>query len=264
MTNKIDKIVIRPYALSSSAKQLKDSLLAIGVSALRVKAKDSIYIFKSTDLVVNWGGTKPINHPPSLVLNPPEAVRKCVNKAVCFHSLKEIQTLPFTEDRSVAEQWIKDGAIVYCRTLIKSSKGNGIVCATKKEDLVDCKLYTKGVSCKREYRMHIFGGTCIDLVAKCKKNGLGGVENDLIRNCANGYIFARNSVTIPDSIRKELESLSVKAIKTLGLHFGAVDIIRDINNNLYVVEVNSAPGIEGTTVAAYVKQLKEVYDVSNS
>lgn len=47
------------------------------------------------------------------------------------------------------------------------------------------------------------------------------------------------------------------AVKALGLKYGAVDIIEDEEGNLYVLEINSAFGLEGTTVALFGDKLKQ-------
>jgi glutathione synthase/RimK-type ligase-like ATP-grasp enzyme len=39
----------------------------------------------------------------------------------------------------------------------------------------------------------------------------------------------------------------------LGLDFGAVDIIQDDGGNFYVLEVNTAPGLEGQTIKSYAE-----------
>ena len=53
------------------------------------------------------------------------------------------------------------------------------------------------------------------------------------------------------------EIYAIRATRALGLNFGAVDIIRDINNNSFVLEVNTAPGLEGLTLINYTNAIKE-------
>jgi hypothetical protein len=144
--------------------------------------------------------------------------------------------------------------IVYARTLTRANSGRGIVVVHPGDPVPLAPLYTVGILCKREYRVHVFQGVVIDLVAKCKRNG-DTETGDYIRNHSRGYIFARNSVKIPDSVRSNLSSLAVSTISALGLDFGAVDIIRSTENKLYVLEVNTAPGLDGTTLRAYINAI---------
>ena len=52
-------------------------------------------------------------------------------------------------------------------------------------------------------------------------------------------------------------------IKALKLDFGAVDIIRAKNGKLYVLEVNTAPGLEERKLqiyADYFKNMESIYE----
>jgi D-alanine-D-alanine ligase-like ATP-grasp enzyme len=47
-------------------------------------------------------------------------------------------------------------------------------------------------------------------------------------------------------------SEAIKAVNCLGLYFGAADVIwNDKEQRAYVLEVNTAPGLEGTTLENY-------------
>jgi glutathione synthase/RimK-type ligase-like ATP-grasp enzyme len=59
---------------------------------------------------------------------------------------------------------------------------------------------------------------------------------------------------MPDIARHEA---AINACKALGLDFGAVDLIQDIKGNYYVLEINTAPGLEGATVANYAAAFTE-------
>jgi glutathione synthase/RimK-type ligase-like ATP-grasp enzyme len=54
--------------------------------------------------------------------------------------------------------------------------------------------------------------------------------------------------------------MAVAAVNTLGLDFGAVDIA-ECGDHAVVFEVNTAPGIDGTTVSKYNTFLKEFFNV---
>ena len=77
-------------------------------------------------------------------------------------------------------------------------------------------------------------------------------------NCDNGYVFAREGIHKPDTI----DVLSVQAIEALGLTYGAVDIIEDKQGNLYVLEINTAFGLEGTTISLVGDAIKGLLDES--
>jgi glutathione synthase/RimK-type ligase-like ATP-grasp enzyme len=50
----------------------------------------------------------------------------------------------------------------------------------------------------------------------------------------------------------------------LELTFGAVDILRDINRVSYVLEVNTAPGLEGTTLTNYERAIRSALGTQES
>jgi len=65
-------------------------------------------------------------------------------------------------------------------------------------------------------------------------------------------VFCRDGIA-PCTVRN---SISIAAVDALCLDFGAVDIIyNEHEDKYYVLEVNSAPGLEGTTLEKYVEAL---------
>ena len=78
--------------------------------------------------------------------------------------------------------------------------------------------------------------------------------NTGIRNHSNGYIYARVNVDVPPL----LLSSSLSAVNLLGLDFGAVDVgYRERDGKVFVFEVNTAPGLVGTTLDKYANAFKE-------
>jgi len=75
--------------------------------------------------------------------------------------------------------------------------------------------------------------------------------NMLIRSNRLGWKFIRVK-----TIDKTLEAEAVKALKAIGLDFGAVDCCIDAAGKPWIIEVNSGPGLEETTFDAWVSSLK--------
>jgi glutathione synthase/RimK-type ligase-like ATP-grasp enzyme len=198
-----------------------------------------------------------VHVPVERIINTPEAVKRASDKLRCLRRLEanEVGSIQYTTHRHEAEQWSRDGEVVYCRELTRASQGRGITVAHSPDELVSAPLYTKGVrDVKREYRAHVLNGEVIDLVAKATRAGEEPLNSE-IRNHSNGWVFVRDAVTIPDSTKRDLVSLSISAVEALDLDMGAVDIIRDERDNLYVLEINTAPGVEGTTLEIYQREL---------
>jgi hypothetical protein len=94
---------------------------------------------------------------------------------------------------------------------------------------------------KREYRVHSFRGEVIRVQHKRRKRGIE--QDGAIRSLANGWVFCKvhqdDWCTLPEG----LLDLGNRAVSALGLDFGAADIIQDKHGKLYVLEVNTAPGL---------------------
>lgn len=211
-------------------------------------------ILKKHQLLVNWGNST-AQVLGERVLNPPHVVHRSVNKLLFLRSLKDTEGIYFPdwcEDIDTARKWIEGGSTVVCRTLLTSHSGNGIVVAETPEQLVKCLLYTKYVKKKKEFRVHVFNGSVIDVQEKRKRPGVE--SNPKIRNLANGWVYCKENIKEPDSLRET----AIKVIKASNLTFGAVDIIwNEKENRCYVLEVNCAPGLEGTTIESYGVAINE-------
>ncbi len=243
---------IFPYKSSSvSAKRLARTLGVLRVS--------QSYNARRNDVIVNWGSSIPPHFRwMEQDLNKPQAIALASNKLKTFQHLESegFNHLPiWTSNRHEAYEFMGHYDVpVYCRKTITGHSGNGIVIANNSYELVNAPLYTLKTKHKHEYRVHIFKDKVLDVQMKRKRNGsLGGSG---IRNHSNGWVYARAEI-LPS---EELLSSSIDAVKLLGLDFGAVDIgHRLIDNKFFVFEVNTAPGLEGTTLDKYSKAIYNYY-----
>lgn len=161
----------------------------------------------------------------------------------------QVQGLPYTTSSQTLQEWLQEGSTIVARTLLRSSEGKGIVVFSNEDTVPIAPVYTKYCKKKREYRVHIFNDQVVSVLEKRRKKGAYNGESK-IRNTANGYVFCRENVTEPEGIRE----LALKASKVTDSHFKGVDIgYNEKLNQLFVIEVNSAPGMEGSTINDYVK-----------
>lgn len=162
----------------------------------------------------------------------------------------------YTYARSTAVDWISSGSVVFCRTLTRASEGRGIVVAETVDQLVDAPVYTKYTKKKREFRVHIFKDKIVQVVEKRRRSGWQGDRDVRIRNTANGYVFCRNIDNEPVGLRE----LALQASHVTNSDFRGVDIgYNELKDQLFVIEVNSAPGVEGSNVTDYVNTIMEYY-----
>lgn len=241
-------IWIRPYrAGSRSARSLSREL-----GARRIKVENSRFRWHPRKLVVNWGNTNPEPYP---MVNEPRYVRQASNKLASFRiwDRNDVLIPPFAENKDEARRWVANGRKVVCRTLLSANSGRGIVLASQPSELVDAPLYVQYVPKMEEYRVHVFDGRVIDVQRKARSHDVpDGQVNWQIRNHSNGFIFARQEVELPDLAQQR----AVDAVQCLGLTFGAVDMIYNARQSAYyVLEVNTAPGLEGTTLTKYAEAI---------
>ena len=235
---------IKPYKSGSvSAKLLAQEL---GVKRLR---EHSRYKPPRRATILNWGSSQTIHH--DNVLNQPEAVRRAANKLSAFRIMRDanVSTPEFTTDMNAAKEWQEDGFRVVARTVLNGHSGAGIIIVQPDDDCPRAPLYTKYTKKDKEYRVHVFNGKIIDTCEKRKRSGAEG--NSLVRTLNNGWVYCRQGVVLGDKGKQ----LAMAAVEALGLDFGAVDMI-ERSGKFYVLEVNCAPGISGSTLQAYVEALE--------
>jgi glutathione synthase/RimK-type ligase-like ATP-grasp enzyme len=206
----------------------------------------------------------------------------------------EIPTVPFTTDIALAQDWARNGT-VYVRHVLNGHSGDGIEIVTGGDSEVDgdirelteiadrlfaldytalgesveytistleseqvdaivplAPLYTKKIENTGEYRVHVFKGEVIDYRKKSRHDGDEATdEQGAIRNLANGWIYRSGNLNRLERV----ESLAISAVEALGLDFGAVDIIKDENGDVMVLEVNTAVGLEEQTLQNYVNAI---------
>lgn len=154
----------------------------------------------------------------------------------------------FTTNKKTAQEWAADGTTVFARKLLGASEGKGIVIAETPGTVPDAPVFTKYIKKKKEFRVHVFQDQVVSVVEKRLKNGWDKESDSRIRNTANGYVFCHEDVVEPKGIRE----LALLAAQVTPSDFKGVDIgWNEKLKKLFVIEVNSAPGIEGTNVQLY-------------
>ena len=171
----------------------------------------------------------------------------------CWFAAQHLPALEYTESITKAKEWAQTQAVV-CRKLTHASEGKGIVIAETPEAVVPAPVYTLYRKKKREFRVHIFKDQVVHVLEKRRSSNYEGTTDTKVRNTANGYVFCSENVVEPEGIRE----LALKASKVTQSDFKGVDIgWNEKKQELFVIEVNSAPGIEGSNVERYVTTILE-------
>ena len=284
------RVRILPYNMGSQAcktmsKELGQLRLTTGTN--------SRFTARERDTIINWGfsGTVPerLRNVGSWV-NHPTNVRIASNKLTCFEALSRagIPVPSFTTNKYLAENWLNgenleddaDGVPcdIVCRHRLQGHSGEGVEIIDRQvrqnslvetdsdylnsdfKTLPSAPLYVKYIPKKFEYRVHVLPGGSTSIRQKLRDTSVDDEHIDWrIRSHGNGFIFAKSLKYEPEGIKEIAE----KAVDSLGLEFGAVDIIyNEKRNQMYVLEINTAPGLEGSTVGEYVDAFKNYLKLS--
>lgn len=235
--------------------------LSRAIPARRIRHTRSRFTGQRRPIVINWGCTDlPDWKERCRIINPDHLVARVSNKLAFFEHMHPLAiTPPFTTDRDEAASWLGIGRrnrAVLCRTLLSASGGRGITLARTRDELVPAPLYVKYIPKVEEYRLHVFRGEVLDVQRKARRRDVPDDEvNWQIRNLEGGFIYARQNFAAPPHV-------SVVALQTVAhceLDFGAVDVIwNGEGRHAYVLEANSAPGLEGTTVERYTHAFRSL------
>jgi glutathione synthase/RimK-type ligase-like ATP-grasp enzyme len=249
---------VLPYKQGSrSAKALAE---ALGIKVLKLVG--SKWKPSSDSVVINWGNTQDVNKLEGFaVLN--RETQSATNKLLFFQKLKEFTVSPEIEQQIYPFFWtdknyIPTGAYpVVCRTILNGHSGAGIVIANGPDGVVGAPLYVQYIKKQKEFRIHVgkkTDGTFV-IISEQQKVVKSGTEpsNWQIRSHANGFIFQRQGINVPVSVR----AAAIRALEASGLDFGAVDCILTKGGRAYVLEINTAPGLEGQTVIDYANFFKD-------
>lgn len=248
------RIYILPYKQGSGSVKKLHELLDFR-TLLHNSGK---YHFLKNHVVVNWGYSKPpywgVSTPPNTrILNHWTLVPFAVNKISTFKKLsdKGVPTPDWTTNRAVAKEWASN-SVVFCRKLVSSQEGAGIVIATSPSEVVDAPLYTRLFAKEKEYRVHVFDGKVIDYSIKKLTTEGKTIANrcKYIRNLENGWVFSHN-IPAGRELTKAAANAAINSVEAVGLNFGAVDLAIGTKGHVAVFEINTAPGIEGKTLEAY-------------
>jgi len=264
------RVAIIPYNIgSASAKLLAANLRkALKIPVIRVR-KDSLrYQPRWTDYVINWGCSADWDWINSTDKKP---WIDCTNKLTFFEKVthehnkvfpKMFINIPeWTTDPKVVKEWVTADKIVLARTKLNGHSGQGIVFVDPPYDTITyAPLYVQYKKKRHEYRVHVFGSqndgwSVIDVTQKKKRKGFENVDTK-IRNHKNGWVYAREGIVEPQDLRTQ----ALNAAWCANLPFAAIDLIwNEKENKCYVLEVNTAPGIDGTTLEKYTQAfLKDI------
>lgn len=237
-----------PYKPGSrSAKALAGAL-----GGRRLRLEGSNFTPQDGDIIINWGKANLVlNSWGEFTLNNPTTVALMGNKLQFFQHMQEKDYVPtfWTVQADIPD----DAFPVVCRTILSGHSGAGIRIADTRSGLVHCHLYVRYVKKKHEYRVHVGmrnDEPVIIAVQRKSRRTECTDPNWRVRNLDGGFIYRRHGFTAP----QQVIDVAKDCLASSGLDFGAVDVIwNEHQEKAYVLEINTAPGLEGTTISDYAE-----------
>lgn len=222
-------------------------------------------LVRNTDVLIRWGNSNSVatRNTPAIEINKKQAVVNASNK------LTMMTTLANTEGVTVPPVLLTKGmdsnAVI---SLIPSLMNeDGLFFArsgTSKQvrltsEYASSDYYlTKPINKDREYRVHVFGDEVIGVYEKTPLED-EITETSIMKD--DNSKFTKCNPELKLRCHEEAQSMCIQAVKSLGLDFGGVDIIRERDTGkFYIIEVNSSPSLNSYNINRYVQKFLEFID----
>lgn len=195
------------------------------------------------------------------------ADKQLMKEAFTDHNVKTAEWVPGDEPIDVA--WLKDGGHIIVKPRF-GSRGSGLRLLSSTKDLeawgkgrdLSNYIVEKYYNYVREYRLHVNEDGCFYTCRKMLKNDTPK-DKRFYRNDSNSnWISETNPMFDKPSNWNAIVAESVKALKAVGLDFGACDVRVQSSKDskgkdrkdpkFFIVEINSAPSFGEITLERYL------------
>lgn len=222
----MNMIVISPKAGFESSSALVEKLKELGVDC---KYEDPYQTnnrdYRNYNVVFKYGFARPVKTSKgSITLNKIEPTLDAMNKMRTFAKLSDM-TVPFTTDIKEAARWLKSGTVVARETECGHDSEGVVFCDTAEELLeANAKFFTKYVKHTNELRINVWRNKVVSIYDKINKKGTWSF------NLFKGQ-----------EEHPQLVDLVNKVHERINLDWYGLDVLRNEEGKLHILEVNSAP-----------------------
>jgi hypothetical protein len=218
---------------SSGARELVAALVALGAKAVRSETS------LAGHFNVGWGHS-------GADLNRRIPRNKLHELQVCEKA--GVSIVPFVTDfaRTQGERWF-GRRLSHTRGLDIFDLRPG----TLRREVPARDFWTKVITKRREYRVHVFDGKAVRSGTKMKETG-EFTDDQPIWNLDHGF-----QIRYEHSAPVGAKEVAKAACKALGLDFCAVDVMEGQDGKFYFLEANTKPGLHGNTCQKYAEKIYE-------
>lgn len=288
-----DTYIMYSGATDATGSALEKALkISGGKTVPKTKKKLVIGWGAKTDDKVNLGDAKVLNHPDAIKANRNKYESLVIMNSAKVNVAKFFRATDWTPNAPTANfGFTADYPLVGRKNYHQGGKGFWL-CLNKSQVEAaiseGAQYFQEYIDIKDEYRLHIFDGTLIYAQRKVKRDNmkeafiaqhkekisniagknkkkldadtmdyvLGRLAKEqekpdmIIRSNTRGWKFSSLNLT---KVAKNLSSECIKAIKATTLDFGAVDCCVDSTGKVWIIEINSGPGLKNTSLEVYIK-----------
>lgn len=204
--------------------------------------------------LIRWGSMAKVGRKPKKILNRMDAIQKASNKR---DALEIMRKAGVNVPKILSAGEVKQEHLPVLGRKDKHVGANDIILCMNLKDVerakvAGCTHFSKYIPTKAEYRVHVFGDQIIKVSQKILTDAAAATQ-PWIRNLGAGYTFRQPEIRLSGAAR----GMAIDAVDSLGLTFGAVDVIVGDDDQVYILEVNTAPGLQtDTSIDAYLEQFK--------
>jgi predicted ATP-grasp superfamily ATP-dependent carboligase len=184
--------------------------------------------------LIRWGNANGLGYTPENVINKMAPMRRCIDKLVATKIMRDngvsvpifVKTVPCVGRTSTHTQ------------------GQGFWFCWMKDQMKDAitegaDYFIDYIPVKQEYRVHVLAGRTVFVQKKYSTNRIGTAFRTI-----QGFRDGWHKVALPpNAASNAVRDHAERACECLGIEMGGVDVILGINDQVYVLEVNTGPAL---------------------
>jgi glutathione synthase/RimK-type ligase-like ATP-grasp enzyme len=243
------------YLLYSNATSTTGQALVTALKEKNIDIDGGMKDPGKVPILIRWGSLLGIASNPNKVINSKAAIAKASQKETALTMFRDAG---ISVPKTMVAATVTTSDFPVLGRKAHHIAGNDIILCLQKKDLAiavqnGCTHFTKYIPTATEFRVHVWG----DQVIKVSEKVLTEPERNKdpwIRNFDEGYTFMAPKTHLSG----QAKGMAIDAVGCLGLNFGAVDMILGDDGLVYVLEVNTAPGLQtDSSLEAYVNKIME-------
>lgn len=207
-------------------------------------------------VLLRWGSRRKMPQ-ARLVLNQARAIQLAGDKLLAIEAMASagIPTVPFFRTWGEAQAAARGDGVIFGRTR-SGMRGQGITIYTPgRQPRAPHEWYSLYQEPTREIRVHVVDREVIRVQGKFLDLPELAGKNPYVRNHEGGYRYRTPKM----KVRRQRQELAIEAVRTLGLTFGAVDMLLfGSETDPMVLEVNTAPACNPLTAQKYAEALARI------